>query len=111
MPRTFYRIVKSSPPTDDDFVPKVVVAQAVLAKRPDLARLMTGISVFDDVELARKKAVQFPVLGDLLAEVTIPDDSPIRFERTTSSRGHYTMWGDQTQLRQLVTRIEPVGPR
>lgn len=96
MPQIFYRIVRSDPPAIDDFSPKVNVAQDVLDKRPELVHLVAGISVFDDIELARKKAIRFPMLGALLAEVTVPDDSSVRFERTTSSRGHHTMWGIQT---------------
>ena len=63
------------------------MAQDILDRRPDLARLATGISMFDMVELARKKALHFPVLGDFLAEVIVPDGSSLPVERTTTSRG------------------------
>jgi len=110
MSRSFYRIVKTEAPTAADFLSKPAVAQELLDKRPELARILTGISVFDGIELARKKALRFPMLGEFLAEISVTETPPLHFERTTTSRGHYTLWGDPEQLLELVVRVEPVLP-
>lgn len=110
MPRSFYRIVKTERPSAADFTPKATLSEEVLKRRPEIARLVTGISFFDDVELARKKALSFPMLGDYLAEIIVPDTSSLKFERTTTSRGHYTLWADPEQVLGLVVRVEPVRP-
>ena len=80
----------------------------MLRGRPDLARLATGISAFGTAELARKKALQCPVLGTFIAELVLSDESGVQAERTTTSRGHYTLWARPERLLELVREVWPV---
>jgi hypothetical protein len=50
----------------------------------------------------------FPLLGAFIAEIAIPDDRSIRYERTTTSDGHYTVWGRPDDLLNLVTSVQAV---
>jgi hypothetical protein len=72
-------------------------------RRPEYRPLWDGLSVFDTLERARAKARDMRDLGspigDYLARLEIPDDVPITSERTTSSRGHFTLAG---QLHLLI---------
>lgn len=51
-----------------------------------------------------------PWLGEgFLAEIVLPDADPqFRFERTTKSDGHYTLWGDPTAMLEHVVRVTPI---
>jgi hypothetical protein len=108
--KTFYRIVKSPGPTDEDFLPGS-------AKGPpprndaEMRHVWTGTSVYSTLNQARNKARDYPFLGQYIATVVIPDGSSVTYERTLrSSRGHYTLWGDASLLRAYVTSIVPVEP-
>ena len=63
--------------------------------------------MWNERRLAKKKARLSPALGQFVAEVTIPDNSDIRFERTFGF-GHYTVWGNPEDLASFVTVITPV---
>jgi hypothetical protein len=107
MPRTFYRIVQSALSRSDDFQ-----SDAARDEPPPLdpaqVRLHYGISVFNTERQARNKAEAYPVLGAYIAAIELPDDAPVRYERTLRTRGHYTLWGDPTYLAERVTSIVPV---
>lgn len=105
---TFYRVVRSSPPMREDFLGDRERGRPEPADAR-LLRLMDGLSVFDSVDRARRKAVHYPALGSLIAAVEVPgDDDRFRFERTTTGRGHYTLWGDPAALQTLVAWVVPV---
>jgi len=57
---------------------------------------------------ARRKARAFPFLGGFVAAVDIPTNGRFVIERTTSSAGHHTVWGDPRELRDCVVMIEPI---
>jgi hypothetical protein len=74
--------------------------------RPEYERLRSGISVFDNEDRARQRATKWPWLGGHIAELDLPEDGgPIRYERTTESRGHYTVWGRPEDLAGSVVRV------
>ena len=105
---TFYRVVRSNPPTEADFLSDRERGRPEPAD-VRLLRLMDGLSVFDSEDRARGKAVRYPSLGSFIAALDIPaGDDRFRFERTTTSRGHYTLWGDPATLQRLVTLVVPV---
>ncbi|MHB8619591.1 MAG: hypothetical protein ACYDAG_08475 [Chloroflexota bacterium] len=105
MARTFYRIVKKDPPTTDDFSPTPLRQGSI--GNPYLQILASGISIWSTEALALSKARQFPRLGGYVAQLDIPDDSPIRIEKTLSP-GHYTLWAAAAVLERFVVAISPI---
>jgi hypothetical protein len=75
---------------------------------PDAERLMSGLSVFYRLDLARAQARRFRRLGRFVATLDIPDDGIIPIERTGTSDGHHTIWGDPDQLLARVVSVESV---
>lgn len=71
-------------------------------------RLWQGLSVYDTEARARKKAIKVPLLGTHIARLEFPDEGIIRYERTMSSAGHYTLWGSPEDLRRAVINVVPV---
>jgi hypothetical protein len=109
MARTFYRIVRASERRGEDFL-----SDAARGEPPPLdpaqVRLHEGISVFNTERQARNKAEAYPALGEYIAAIDLPDDAPVRYERTLRTRGHYTLWGDPIYLADRVISIRPVEP-
>lgn len=106
--RPFHRITQTDPPTRDDFTSDAAQGIEPPDDDPVHASLHDGISVFATEQQARKKAQAFPFLGSFIARLEIPDDAPVRIERTLSSRGHHTMWGNPDDLRRYVVSVVPV---
>jgi hypothetical protein len=82
-----------------------------IPKNPEQQRRWRGISTYDTLERARAIARANPAQGDFIAEIAIPDDGRITYERTGKNPGHYTLWGEPDDMVRCVTRIEPVNPR
>ena len=107
--RSFFRIVKSDPPTVDDFVSAQARGRQPPASLPaDLRRLWDGLSVYATLAQASRKARQSPMIGAFIAELRIAPGSSIRFERTTRESGHHTVWGTPSELLACVTTVVPV---
>ena len=103
-----YRIVLTNPPTTADFVSE---GERGIERRvrPEYERLRSGVSTFDSEERARQRASGWPWLGASIAELDLPDrDLHIHYERTTESRGHFTVWGSPSALLARVVRVMPV---
>ncbi len=62
--------------------------------------------MFDTEDQARIVARTF-ALGDYIAEVQLPSDGPLRFEKTRGA-GHYTVWAEPDRLLECVTAVRPV---
>jgi hypothetical protein len=90
--RTFYRIVKTNPPEREGFMSYLELGITVLQSDPESRRLAEGLSVYATRRQARRAARAQPFLGGYIAELVIPDDSPLRFERTGKKPGHHTIW-------------------
>jgi len=93
MPQSFYRIIKNDLPVVDDFMSQIARGRVAPGADAETQRLAHGISVYQTEQQARRKARAMPRLGNFIVEVHIPDDAEVRVERTTSSTGHYTLWG------------------
>jgi hypothetical protein len=106
--RTFYRIVTGDLPPIEDFM-SAATLNGPIPLDPELARLHDGISVYATERQGRRKAQAYPWLGDHIAALKLPDDAPVRIERTLPrSRGHHTLWGDPEYLRERTVSIVPV---
>jgi hypothetical protein len=49
-----------------------------------------------------------PDLGAYIVVLEVDDSGPVRWEKTTKRRDHYTLWGSPAQIRACVVSIEPV---
>ena len=103
-----YRLVRSNPPTLDDFTSQKAKGIPMARPDPEIALLWDGVSVYATEVQARNQARAKPWLGAYIAEVTISEADPIAFRRTGSGRGHHTLWGNPVDLRTRVTRVVPV---
>ena len=95
----------SNPPTRFDFTSHAERGKRARDDSPETLRLWAGISVYDTRRRARKTALMFPSLGPFIAELLIPMNGPIVWERTTRSFGHYTLWGEPDVLLACVTDV------
>lgn len=104
--RTFYRIVKTNPPTADDFMPRPLRQNVGL--NPRLRELASGISLWTTQAQAQRAAREVPKLGRYIARLEFVDSDWPRIEKTLD-RGHFTVWGDSALLHASVVQTDPVG--
>ena len=75
-------------------------------RTPGQRELLLGVSVFAQLEQARRHARRYS-LGTFVAEIALPPDIEIR--RTQRRRaGHFTVWADPETLRECVQRVTRV---
>ncbi len=103
MPTVYYRVVKTDPPTRDDFL-----SDEAKGRRPRPAQvrnplLYRGISVFETVAAIEAVRERVPLLGHV-AELAIPEGAPVG-DHKTGGPGHWTLVGDPDVLLGCVTRI------
>ena len=104
---TFWRIVRTSSPTIQDFLSNDALGRRPRDHDPETLRLWSGISVYVTERYARRTAATFPRIGRYLAELRIDDTDPIRAEKTLGP-GHYTLWGSAEVLLGRVVRVIPI---
>ncbi len=105
----FYRIVRTNPPTIEDFLP-----QGRLGKRPrpgaDEAFLdswFNAISVFDRWDGAIDTARKFPGIGRFAAHLLLPEDAPVETQKT-GGPGHYDLRGKPEVFLAYVREVVPI---
>ena len=108
MARRFYRLVRSNPPTLDDFLSNREKGIPMARPDPEVALLWDGLSVYATETQARNQAKAKPWLGAYIAELSIAEADPITFRRSGTSRGHHTLWGDPFELLARALRIAKV---
>jgi hypothetical protein len=106
--RPFHRITQTDPPTREDFMSNEAKGIPLTGNDFDRSRLNDGISVFNTEQQARKRALFYPNLGAYIARLEIPEGAPVRIERTLSTPGHHTIWGDPDDLLMYVVSVVPV---
>lgn len=106
--RELFRIVRSNPPTLDDFKSHRELGIPALDDDPEHLRMPEGISVHATLAQSRAKDRSRPWFGRLVARLVIPDDGSIEWARTAGGRGHHTIWGDPAHLRSYVVEVLPV---
>ncbi len=109
--RRFYRLVRSSPPTTEDFVPQGRVPG--YRTRPGMAgslldSVMNGISVYDEVEAARDQHEMFrrrPKGSPLthISTLDVPASSPISCDDEFGNDHHWDLFGSRSDLLACVT--------
>src|SRR4051795_11808283 len=106
--RTFYRIVKTNPPTVADFTSNLALGRVPKYPDPRVLSLWNGLSVFDQESQARQKALEAPYLGRYIAELRVIESDPLRYQRTLRTPGHYTLWGSSNLMLSRVVAVRPV---
>ena len=107
---SFYRIIRTDSATEADFLSDKARGFPPRNEEPLTLHVWDGISVFQTLAQAQRKARDYPFLGRFIAELDIDVDMPgIRIERTFG-RGHHTLWGEPAVLVRLVVRIVAVSP-
>lgn len=104
--RLLHRIVRTNPPTHDDFVSNEARGRPVPDDLED-ASVWDGISVYSTAAQARRKRRTSPVLGAFIAVLRVPLDGSMRVQRTRGE-GHHTVWGEPAALLRLVVAVERV---
>ncbi|MGH2585087.1 MAG: hypothetical protein ACRDJE_09240 [Dehalococcoidia bacterium] len=102
---TFYRVVRSDPPTETDFLSQQALGRRLRVDTPENRRIFGGVSVSDTEQAARDLIAQWPQLGQLIAVLDVPEDGAIRYEQTTTTPSHYTLWGTPQELLATVAAI------
>ena len=105
---TFYRIVQSDPPVLADFLSEAAQGRPPRGDDPELLRVHDGISVWTTETQARNRARTYPWIGRFIARLELPEQPDVRWERTFSTRGHYTVWGPPETLLARVVNVQPV---
>ena len=88
----YFRIVGYDPPREEDFLSNRARGLAPRGIELRVPRLHDGISLWDSLAGARRRAQEFPLLGEWIAEIEIEDRGPCRVEPTLA-RGHFTGFG------------------
>jgi hypothetical protein len=107
-PRVFYRVVKTNPPTRDDFIPN-----ALLGKPPPRDRSPDAMHLWEDCISVQETLAQFRSLtskfhfrlGEFVGAVRIEDDAPITVTATLSL-GHFSLEGDAQEMLNRVVSVE-----
>src|SRR4051812_35592228 len=102
----FYRVVRTNPPTRDDFRSVKELGRRL---RPDASelqrRIFDGLSVSSTIEGARYTMKRYPRSGTFVAVLEVPDDERFRIEQTTPTMEHFTIWGDAAALIACVIAV------
>lgn len=108
MARTFYRVTRTNPPKRWDFLSNVAKNRPAPDDNPETLRLWAGVSVYDSEAKARERAAEVRGMGHFIATLVIADGGPIRWERTTRTAHHYTIWGEPDDMLAAVTSVAPL---
>lgn len=115
--RRFYRLFSGSRLTRDAFLSDQVSGVRERPRDPAKRKYWEGFSVFETLAQARRLAAERRVRArakgivwpeESVAEMTIPLDSPILYERSFRSERHHTIWGDPDECLTRVTGVFPV---
>ena len=107
--RVLYRIVKTNPPTLDDFTSNAARGKLLRNPTPELLDRWSGLSAYDGEELARRRALWAIHQGRSLGQfIAILEVEPMVRAEQTFDRGHYTLWGEPAALLACVRWVVPV---
>lgn len=98
MARTFFRIVRTNPPTREDFKSHEELGRPLANPTPERLELWRSVSVFATEAQARSNAQEWPMIGKYIVELRIADNGPIRWKRTGRKPGHYSLSGGEPDV-------------
>ena len=102
MARVFWRVVKSNPPTIDDFLSYKRLGRPFRGN-PARIREWDALSVFDELDIA----VEFlrhggSRHGAFLARLVVPDELDLAIEQTGANKNHYSIFESAETVFQWV---------
>jgi hypothetical protein len=103
---TLHRIIRQGQPTLLDMTSNAAQGLGVRSTDPAVLRLWDGISCWATEAQARRALRSFPSLGTHIAVLHIPDEAPVRVERTRGP-GHFTVWAALADLLSYVIAVSP----
>jgi hypothetical protein len=102
---TFYRIVRTDPPTEVDFASHRALGRRLRRDTPALRRSWEGVSVTSTEAAIRDLARRLPQLGRFIAVLSIPDHGPVRYEQSGESPAHYDLFGEPRDMLAAVVTV------
>ncbi len=102
--QNFYRIVKTDPPTAEDFTSDAAKGKPFAHPDPSRRRLWDGLSFYATEAQAHRNARRYRTHGRFVAAVRVEEGDAIRAERTLGP-GHYTLWGEPTAFLARVVSV------
>lgn len=109
--KTLYRVVKSNPPNEEDFLTHQDRLGKVPSKHPEhVKRSWNALSAFDTPEGAVRLAEEVSKLGDYIARFDIPEGIGVTWE-PSGEQGHFDLRGDKVALRSCFVEIVAVVQR
>lgn len=103
---TLYRIVKTDPPSERDFMSKAALGlQAPDRLSARQRRDWEAISVYTTEARARERARLNPNLGMFVAELAMPESTMFEFELWGQDPLHYNLWAEPAPLRARAVRV------
>jgi hypothetical protein len=106
--REFYRVVKTDPPSIEDFLSNAAKGDQPPDPTPETLRVWQGISVYATASQARRMARRYPRHGGYLALLRVHEGGLIRFERTLAKPGHHTLWGNPREFLACIVSVTPL---
>lgn len=104
-----YRIIRADAPTIDDMRSYAELGIPLRHDTPAARWRASGLSVFDSLEQARRIGTGPPWHGSgFIAELRVPNDAPVKIERTGRQRGHYTLWGSPDVILGYSALVGPI---
>jgi hypothetical protein len=104
---TFYRVVRTNPPTEADFASHRARGVPLQHDTPEHRRSWEGVSVTSTLDAARGLAATFPRLGTFIAVLDLQEGGPVLFEQTLGSPTHYDLWGEPRAMLAAVVAVVP----
>jgi hypothetical protein len=105
---TFYRILKTNPPTEADFLSYAALGRPLRRDTPELRRSWEGVSTYDTLDAARAIVANAPRIGRFIAELEIGEDGPVAFEQSGADPSHFDLFGTAADMLSAVRRVLPV---
>jgi hypothetical protein len=102
---TFYRIVKTNPPTEADFLSHAARGLPLRRDTPESRRSWERVSVYDSLERARSIVARFPAIGAFIAELEIEPDGSVAYEQSGDDPHHFDVDGPPDRLLRTVRRV------
>lgn len=99
--RTLYRLVHTEWSQDEDWRSHYENKHRPLKAEMACAAVYMGVSMWGQPEVPRVLAKRYPRIGDHLAAVQLNGEIGIWFA-ATNAKGHYTVWGRPTDLRDCM---------
>lgn len=104
----FYRVVKTNPPTERDFLSYKALGRPLSADTPELRRSWEGVSVRSTFASTQNLVRRFPRTGSFVAQLSIEDGSAVRVEKTGNDPTHYDLYGEPRDMLAAVIAVRPV---